>query len=59
MSGGRVKSTPPHPAAKGVPGSVIVAKPFAPAQLITAISNAINQADMHLPIFRWVRQQRR
>jgi DNA-binding response OmpR family regulator len=36
-------------AAKGVPGSVIVAKPFAPAQLITAISNVINQADMHLP----------
>lgn len=36
-------------AAKGVPGSVIVAKPFAPAQLITAISNVINEADMHLP----------
>lgn len=36
-------------AAKGVPGSVIVAKSFAPAQLITAISNVINQADMHLP----------
>jgi DNA-binding response OmpR family regulator len=36
-------------AAKGVPGSMMVAKPFAPAQLVTAISNVINEADMHLP----------
>jgi DNA-binding response OmpR family regulator len=36
-------------AVKGVPGSLMVAKPFAPAQLVTAISNVINEADMHLP----------
>lgn len=36
-------------AAKGVLGSVMLAKPFAPAQLVTAISNAINEADMNLP----------
>jgi DNA-binding response OmpR family regulator len=35
-------------AAKGVPGSMMIAKPFAPAQLVTAISNVINEADMHL-----------
>jgi DNA-binding response OmpR family regulator len=36
-------------AVKGVPGSAMVAKPFAPAQLVTAISNVINEADMHVP----------
>jgi DNA-binding response OmpR family regulator len=36
-------------AARGVPGSVMLAKPFAPAQLVTAISNVINEADMNLP----------
>jgi DNA-binding response OmpR family regulator len=29
-------------ASKGVPNSVILAKPFAPAQLVTAISNLLN-----------------
>ena len=36
-------------AANGVPGSVMLAKPFAPAQLVTAISNMINEADMNVP----------
>ena len=31
-------------ASKGVPNSLILAKPFAPAQLITAISNLLNAA---------------
>lgn len=31
---------------KGVPGSVILSKPFAPAQLVTAVSALITQADM-------------
>lgn len=30
---------------KGVPNSTIVAKPFAPAQIITAVSMLINEAD--------------
>jgi DNA-binding response OmpR family regulator len=30
---------------KGVPSSLIVAKPFAPAQLVTAVSTVINDAD--------------
>jgi DNA-binding response OmpR family regulator len=29
---------------KGVPNSLILAKPFAPAQLVTAISNLLNEA---------------
>ena len=36
-------------AVKGVPGSLMIAKPFAPAQLVTAVSNLINQADTHAP----------
>jgi DNA-binding response OmpR family regulator len=32
---------------KGVPNSIMVAKPFAPAQIITAISTLLNQADSH------------
>jgi DNA-binding response OmpR family regulator len=36
-------------ASKGVPGSVILAKPFAPAQLITAVSALVTDADMHAP----------
>jgi len=32
---------------KGVPNSVVIAKPFAPAQLVTAISLLINDADTH------------
>jgi DNA-binding response OmpR family regulator len=32
---------------KGVPNSVVIAKPFAPAQLVTAISMLINDADTH------------
>ena len=31
-------------ASKGVPNSVMLAKPFAPAQLVTAISNLLNAA---------------
>ena len=36
-------------ASKGVPGSVMLAKPFAPAQLVTAVSTLITEADMHAP----------
>ena len=36
-------------AVKGVPGSLMIVKPFAPAQLVTAISNLINEADAHAP----------
>ena len=32
---------------KGVPNSLIVSKPFAPAQLITAISTLLVEADTH------------
>jgi CheY-like chemotaxis protein len=32
---------------KGVPHSTLVAKPFAPAQLITAISSLLNVSDRH------------
>jgi DNA-binding response OmpR family regulator len=32
-------------ASKGVPNSVLIAKPFAPAQLITMVSTLIGQAD--------------
>lgn len=32
---------------KGVPHSTLVAKPFAPAQLITAISTLLNISDTH------------
>ena len=31
-------------ASKGVPNSVLLTKPFAPAQLVTAISNLLNEA---------------
>jgi CheY-like chemotaxis protein len=30
---------------KGVPGSIMIAKPFVPAQVITAVSTLINEAD--------------
>jgi DNA-binding response OmpR family regulator len=33
-------------ASKGVPNSVLLAKPFAPAQLVTAISNLLNTASL-------------
>jgi DNA-binding NtrC family response regulator len=36
-------------ASKGVPGSMVLSKPFAPAQLVTAVSALINEADMHPP----------
>ncbi len=36
-------------ASKGLPGSVILAKPFAPAQLVTAVSALATEADMHSP----------
>jgi two-component system cell cycle response regulator CpdR len=29
-------------ASKGVPNSIMLAKPFAPAQLVTAVSNLLN-----------------
>jgi DNA-binding response OmpR family regulator len=32
---------------KGVPNSVMLAKPFAPAQLITAVSTLMNNTDSH------------
>ncbi len=32
---------------KGVPNSVVLAKPFAPAQLVTAVSMLINDANTH------------
>ncbi|HEX3876371.1 MAG TPA: hypothetical protein VHW24_05260 [Bryobacteraceae bacterium] len=31
-------------ASKGVPNSILLNKPFAPAQIVTALSNAINSA---------------
>jgi DNA-binding response OmpR family regulator len=31
-------------ASRGVPGSIILSKPFAPAQLVTAVSQLINAA---------------
>lgn len=33
--------------AQGVPNSVMVSKPFVVAQIITAISTLLNQADSH------------
>ena len=36
-------------ASKGVPGSVALAKPFAAAQLVTAVSMLATEADMHAP----------
>ena len=36
-------------ASEGVPESVIIAKPFAPAQLVTAVSIPINDAGAHRP----------
>ncbi|WP_441237143.1 response regulator transcription factor [Bradyrhizobium sp. 930_D9_N1_4] len=38
MSGGSANQWPVH----GVPNSLLLAKPFAPAQLVTAISNLLN-----------------
>jgi hypothetical protein len=34
-------------ASKGVPDSIMVAKPFAPAQIIIAVSTLLNQVDRH------------
>ena len=34
---------------KGVPGSFMLVKPFAPAQLVTAVSTLVTEADMHSP----------
>lgn len=36
-------------ASKGVPNSILLAKPFAPAQLVTAISNLLNAAPPAAP----------
>jgi len=36
-------------ASRGVPNSVILAKPFAPAQLVTAVSTLVTEADLHAP----------
>ena len=36
-------------ASLGVPGSVMLAKPFAPAQLVTAVATLVTQADMQTP----------
>jgi CheY-like chemotaxis protein len=43
MSGGSADEW----AAKGVPKSIVVAKPFVPAQIITAMATLINEADSH------------
>jgi hypothetical protein len=37
-------------ASKGVPNSVLLTKPFAPAQLVTAISNLLNEAGPIAPL---------
>jgi CheY-like chemotaxis protein len=36
-------------ASKGVPNSILLAKPFAPAQLVTAVSNLLNAAPPAAP----------
>ncbi len=36
-------------ASMGVPGSVMLAKPFAAAQVVTAVSMLVTEADMHPP----------
>jgi len=36
-------------ASRGVPGSVMLAKPFAPAQVLTAVSMLVTEAEMHSP----------
>jgi DNA-binding response OmpR family regulator len=36
-------------ASRGVPSSLILAKPFAPAQLVTAVSTLVTEADLHAP----------
>jgi CheY-like chemotaxis protein len=38
-------------ASKGVPSSVMLTKPFAPAQLVTALSNLLNAAATPIPKF--------
>jgi CheY-like chemotaxis protein len=43
MSGGSADEW----AAKGVPKSIMVAKPFVPAQIITAMATLMNEADSH------------
>ena len=37
----------PEWSSKGVPNSLMVAKPFAPAQIITAVSTLLNAVDTH------------
>jgi DNA-binding NtrC family response regulator len=39
----------PDWASEGVPGSVMLPKPFASAQLVTAVSTLITEADMRAP----------
>lgn len=34
-------------ASQGVPNSLVLIKPFAPAQLVTAVSSLLNEADEH------------
>ena len=36
-------------ASRGVPNSVLLTKPFAPAQLVTAVSQLLNQGDKSAP----------
>ncbi len=43
VSGADAEKWPSH----GVPNSTLVAKPFAPAQIVTAISALLNIADTH------------
>ncbi len=42
MSGARAEDWP----ARGVPNSIMLAKPFAPAQLITAVAQLLNAAPL-------------
>ncbi|MGJ4944019.1 response regulator [Bradyrhizobium sp. HKCCYLS1011] len=39
-----------HWASQGVPNSILVKKPFAPAQLVTAISQLLNVGSAHPPL---------
>jgi len=43
MSGGAADQWPSH----GVPNSILLKKPFAPAQVVTAISQLLNQPPLH------------
>ena len=50
MSGARATDWP----SKGVPNSIMLEKPFAPAQLVTAVSNLLNSGSPTTPTWRAV-----